>query len=274
MIKLFDYLMPETAMDSPLLKCCFGDLSQDAVSLDVVQFNLPEQYSESSGSTERNISPSQDSIDSTGNADVTYLEQEDALFQSSVMDDVERKDMDIELDDVLQQKQVSSDSSRHVSKKSLVILVFALTLHHLPEGIALGFAFGGSGQSYTVQEAVVLAIALAIQAFPEGIAVAVPLHRSGVSKAKSFMFGSISGSVEVIGALPGAGFALVFQSILPYCLAFAGGAMMYVVISELLPNAIKTKSPWGIWGALFGFTLMMALDSGLGALQPSNVTPV
>jgi ZIP family zinc transporter len=154
---------------------------------------------------------------------------------------------------------------RETLSKSLLLLVLAITVHNIPEGIALGFAFGGlksTGEAYQLSEAIMLAVALGLQNIPEGMAVSIPLHRSGMSKMKSFLLGQFSGSVEVLGAVLGAAFALLLTSVLPYCLSFAAGAMIYVVLSDLLPQSTQTTSRVGLWGCLAGFVLMMALDTG------------
>lgn len=152
-------------------------------------------------------------------------------------------------------------------KKNLVLLVLAISAHNLPEGLALGFAFGGvkaGGGTYTLGEAIMLAIALAVQNIPEGMAVSIPLYKSGMSQRKAWMLGQLSGAVEVLGAVLGASFALVLASFLPFCLSFAAGAMVYVVIADMLPQSTSGSNKLGVYGALAGFILMMALDTGFG----------
>lgn len=152
-------------------------------------------------------------------------------------------------------------------RKNLVLMVLAITAHNLPEGLALGFAFGGvkaGGGTYTLGEAIMLAIALAVQNIPEGMAVSIPLYKSGMRAHKAWMLGQLSGAVEVIGAVLGASFALILSSFLPFCLSFAAGAMIYVVISDMLPQSTSASNKIGVYGALAGFILMMALDTGLG----------
>lgn len=146
------------------------------------------------------------------------------------------------------------------------LLVFAITLHNFPEGLAVGVAFGAAAAgvpSATLAGAVALAIGIAIQNFPEGMAVAMPVRRLGVSRLKSFWYGQLSGVVEIIGGVIGAAAVTLARPILPYALAFAAGAMIYVVIEEVVPESQR----WGntdiaTVGAAIGFAVMMALDVG------------
>jgi ZIP family zinc transporter len=149
-----------------------------------------------------------------------------------------------------------------------ILLVLAITLHNIPEGLAVGVAFGALSAdipSASLTGAIALAIGIGIQNFPEGTAVSVPLRREGVSRLKSFWYGQLSGIVEPVAAFVGAYAVVVFRPILPYALAFAAGAMIFVVVEELIPESQQEKnSDIATYGALLGFTLMMVLDVALG----------
>lgn len=153
-----------------------------------------------------------------------------------------------------------------------VLLVLAITLHNIPEGLAVGVAFGavaaGQGTSATLAGAVSLAIGIGLQNFPEGAAVSIPLRREGFSRRKAFLYGQFSGIVEPIAGVLGAYAVLRIQPILPYALAFAAGAMIYVVIEELIPEAQReeggSKTDVATIGAMIGFAVMMLLDVALG----------
>ncbi|HQC63245.1 MAG TPA: ZIP family metal transporter, partial [Candidatus Marinimicrobia bacterium] len=149
-----------------------------------------------------------------------------------------------------------------------VLLVLAVTIHNIPEGLAVGVAFGAAGAglpSASLAGAVALALGIGIQNFPEGVAVTVPLRREGLSIGKSFFYGQLSGFVEVISGVIGAYLVLTIQALLPYALSFAAGAMIYVVIEELIPESQKDISTdVATLGAMLGFTIMMILDVALG----------
>lgn len=149
-----------------------------------------------------------------------------------------------------------------------VLLVLAITLHNIPEGLAVGVAFGAAavGESTaTVGAAVALALGIGIQNFPEGAAVSVPLRREGMSRWKSFMYGQLSGVVEPLAGVAGAAAVLLLKPILPYALSFAAGAMIYVVAEELIPESQAEKhSDVATIGVICGFALMMTLDVALG----------
>jgi ZIP family zinc transporter len=149
-----------------------------------------------------------------------------------------------------------------------ILLVMAITLHNIPEGLAVGVAFGAVAAglpSATLAGAVALAIGIGIQNFPEGTAVAVPLRREGMSRLKSFWFGQLSGIVEPIAGVLGAAAVLLMKPILPYALAFAAGAMIFVVVEELIPESqLETGSDIATTGAMLGFAVMMTLDVALG----------
>jgi len=149
-----------------------------------------------------------------------------------------------------------------------ILLVLAITLHNIPEGLAVGVAFGALGiadSTATFGAAIALAIGIGIQNFPEGAAVSIPLRREGMSRVKSFMYGQISGIVEPIAGVLGAMLVIFIQPLLPYALAFAAGAMIYVVVEELIPEAQQHgSSDYSTIGAMAGFAVMMLLDVALG----------
>jgi len=149
-----------------------------------------------------------------------------------------------------------------------ILLVLSITLHNIPEGLAVGVAFGALGanlSSVSLAGAIALAFGIGIQNFPEGAAVSVPLHREGVSKLKSFYYGQLSGIVEPIAGVIGAAAVILIRPILPYALAFAAGAMIFVVVEELIPESQMGKNTdIATVGVILGFTIMMILDVALG----------
>ena len=149
-----------------------------------------------------------------------------------------------------------------------VLLVLAITMHNIPEGLAVGVLFGGAALNMngaTLGGAVALAIGIGIQNFPEGIAVAMPLRRQGLSRFKSFWYGQLSAIVEPVAGVLGAWFVLTFQPILPYALSFAAGAMIFVVIEEVVPETQQDKyTDFATVGFIIGFIVMMILDVALG----------
>ena len=149
-----------------------------------------------------------------------------------------------------------------------VLLVLAITLHNIPEGLAVGVAFGALGAdlpSASLAGAIALAIGIGLQNFPEGAAISIPLRREGMSRRKSFWYGQISGIVEPIAGVVGAAAVLLMRPILPYALAFAAGAMIYVVVEELIPESQMSKDTHSSTsGAMLGFAVMMLLDVALG----------
>lgn len=149
-----------------------------------------------------------------------------------------------------------------------ILLVLAITLHNIPEGLAVGVAFGAVAadiSSATLAGAVALAIGIGIQNFPEGVAVSVPLRSEGMSRFRSFWFGQSSALIEPIAGAVGAGAVLLMRPILPYALAFAAGAMIFVVIEELIPESQLAKNTdFATSGAMLGFVIMMILDVALG----------
>jgi ZIP family zinc transporter len=149
-----------------------------------------------------------------------------------------------------------------------VLLVLAITIHNIPEGLAVGVAFGALAADLPAASfggAVALALGIGIQNFPEGTAVSVPLRREGFSRLKSFWYGQLSGVVEPIAGVLGAVAVIYMQPILPYALSFAAGAMIYVVIEELIPESQAEKhTDVATVGAMMGFAVMMTLDVALG----------
>ena len=149
-----------------------------------------------------------------------------------------------------------------------VLLVLAITLHNIPEGLAVGVAFGAVASGHeaaTLSSAVVLAIGIGLQNFPEGVSVAAPLRREGFSRMKSFWYGQLSGVVEPIAGVVGAAAVLFIEPLLPYALSFAAGAMIFVVVEELLPESqLGKNTDIATLSALLGFTVMMILDVAFG----------
>jgi ZIP family zinc transporter len=147
------------------------------------------------------------------------------------------------------------------------LLVLAITLHNIPEGLAVGVLFGGVAAGIpeaSIAGAVTLAIGIGIQNFPEGIAVSMPLRRMGMSRWKSFMYGQSSALVEPIAGVLGAVAVLFFIPILPYALAFAAGAMIFVVVEEVIPETQQDKNTdIAALGLIAGFIVMMTLDVAL-----------
>ncbi|MGE4488261.1 MAG: ZIP family metal transporter [Kiritimatiellales bacterium] len=156
----------------------------------------------------------------------------------------------------------------HTSWRRSVLLVLAITLHNIPEGLAVGVAFGAVAfnlPSASLAGAIALAIGIGIQNFPEGAAVSVPLRREGMSRFKCFWYGQLSGLVEPIAGVIGAAAVLLMRPILPYALSFAAGAMIFVVVEELIPESQSNKNTdIATMGAMIGFAVMMMLDVALG----------
>jgi ZIP family zinc transporter len=152
--------------------------------------------------------------------------------------------------------------------RRVVLLILAITLHNFPEGLAVGVAFGALAAGLptaSLTGAIALAVGIGIQNFPEGMAVSMPLRREGMSPLRSFWFGQLSALVEPVAGVLGAGAVLLMRPILPYALAFAAGAMIYVVVEELIPEAQRgISTDVATMGAIAGFTVMMILDVALG----------
>ena len=161
------------------------------------------------------------------------------------------------------------NSNEKVSR--IIMLVLSVTLHNIPEGLAVGVAFGALGKSgYTLEQlmgAITVAIGIGLQNFPEGAAVSLPLRREGYSRRKSFIYGQASGMVEPIAGIIGAVLVVYIESVLPYALSFAAGAMVLVVVHELIPECQKNQDRnqyFSTAGIVFGFAVMMLLDVMLG----------
>jgi ZIP family zinc transporter len=149
-----------------------------------------------------------------------------------------------------------------------ILLVLAITIHNIPEGLAVGVAFGALAAdipSASFAGAAALALGIGIQNFPEGAAVSVPLRREGLSRMKSFWYGQLSGMVEPVAGVVGALAVVMMRPVLPYALAFAAGAMIYVVVEELIPESqLNKETHFSTIGAMLGFAVMMLLDVALG----------
>jgi len=148
------------------------------------------------------------------------------------------------------------------------LLVIAITLHNIPEGLAIGVAFGAVAAGLPSAElagAIALAVGIGIQNFPEGLAISMPLRRDGMSKLRSFWYGQLSAVVEPIAAVIGAALVIMTRPLLPYALAFAAGAMVFVVVEEVIPESqINGNEGSATMGFLVGFLVMMILDVALG----------
>ncbi len=176
------------------------------------------------------------------------------------------------IDLLLPHMHVTPDGTEREGLKSpwgkSTLMFLAVTLHNFPEGLAVGVAFGavahGLGDA-TMASAIALALGIGIQNLPEGAAVSIPLRREGLSRGKSFFWGQFSGMVEPLGGVLGALMALSARSALPYALSFAAGAMIYVVVEEVIPETQSGKhGHLATLGVMLGFVLMMSLDVALG----------
>ena len=156
----------------------------------------------------------------------------------------------------------------HTRWQRSVLLVLAITLHNIPEGLAVGVAFGAVAAGMpeaSIGAACALALGIGLQNFPEGTSVSVPLRREGMSRLKAFWYGQLSGAVEPVAGVIGAVAVMMMRPLLPYALSFAAGAMIYVVVEELVPESQMNKhSDVGTVGAMLGFAVMMTLDVALG----------
>ncbi|XP_076263558.1 zinc/iron regulated transporter-related protein 48C isoform X1 [Rhynchophorus ferrugineus] len=164
-------------------------------------------------------------------------------------------------------EECNIEEIQHGRWKRIMLLVIAITVHNIPEGLAVGVGFGatGSSNSANFETARNLAIGIGIQNFPEGLAVSLPLHAAGFSIWKSLWYGQLSGMVEPIFGVLGALAVSLAQPALPYALAFAAGAMIYVVVDDIIPEAnADGNGKLATWGAVLGFLVMMTLDVGLG----------
>ena len=174
------------------------------------------------------------------------------------------------LDKVLPHIHINFKESEGIKTpwRRTTLLVLAITLHNIPEGLAIGVLFGGVASGIpeaSIAGAVVLAFGIGLQNFPEGIAVSMPLRRSGVSKFKTFWYGQLSAIVEPIAGVIGALAVTFFTPLLPYALAFAAGAMIFVVVEEVIPETQLDKyTDIATLGFIGGFIIMMSLDVALG----------
>lgn len=174
------------------------------------------------------------------------------------------------LDSVVPHMHLESEKSEGMKSKlkKTTMMVFAVTLHNIPEGMAVGVTFAGAlarNAGITMAGAFALAVGIAIQNFPEGAIISMPLKSEGVSKPKAFLYGTLSGIVEPIGAIITILLTNAVVPILPYLLSFAAGAMIYVVVEELIPESQAGEhSNIGTIGVAIGFTIMMILDVALG----------
>lgn len=154
------------------------------------------------------------------------------------------------------------------SWRRTTLLVLAITLHNIPEGLAIGVAFGAVAAGYesaTLGAAIALAIGIGIQNCPEGTAIAVPLRREGLSRGKAWWYGQLSAAVEPVAGVIGAAAVIMMRPLLPYALAFAAGAMIFVVVEEVIPESqAGGNNDLATLGAMVGFAVMMTLDVALG----------
>ncbi|CEG38655.1 zinc (zn2)-iron (fe2) permease family [Plasmopara halstedii] len=190
------------------------------------------------------------------------------LSMSGNDSELKKKKKDDDYNDKKEVKSFEKPLLQHLSSfRRVLLLVIAITLHNLPEGMAVGVGFGSIGHSTsaTYVNAVNLAIGIGLQNFPEGLAVSMPLKREGMTAFKAFMWGQASGLVEPIGGLIGAGAVLYVQPILPYALSFAAGAMIFVVVDDLIPETTQSgNQKLATFGTILGFVVMMVMDVALG----------
>uniref|UniRef100_A0A8C6TQQ7 Zinc transporter ZIP11 n=1 Tax=Neogobius melanostomus TaxID=47308 RepID=A0A8C6TQQ7_9GOBI len=164
-------------------------------------------------------------------------------------------------------KQQEAAARAESSWRRILLLILAITIHNIPEGLAVGVGFGAIGKTSTAtfESARNLAIGIGIQNFPEGLAVSLPLRGSGMSTWKAFWYGQLSGMVEPVAGLLGAVAVVLAEPLLPYALAFAAGAMVYVVVDDIIPEAqVSGNGRLASWTSILGFVVMMSLDVGLG----------
>lgn len=174
------------------------------------------------------------------------------------------------LDTIIPHLHLNTDQPEGIKAKikKTTMMILAVTLHNIPEGMAVGVVFAGAiaqNSGITVAGAIALAVGIAIQNFPEGAIISMPLKSEGMPKAKAFLYGTLSGIVEPIGAVLTIALTNLVVPILPYFLSFAAGAMIYVVVEELIPESQSGKhSNIGTIGVAIGFVIMMILDVALG----------
>lgn len=214
-------------------------------------------------------------FDKDGDIQINLVHQEEALgvtrpVSSNPTQRRKQNPQPIDLNNSIQKttySTIETQSNTAVSWKRILLLIIAITIHNIPEGLAVGVGFGAVGKSKTAtfESARNLAIGIGIQNFPEGLSVSLPLRGSGMSVWKSFWYGQLSGMVEPIAGLFGAIAVVIAEPLLPYALAFAAGAMIYVVVDDIIPEAQQCgNGTLASWGAVVGFVVMMMLDVGLG----------
>jgi len=187
-------------------------------------------------------------------------------YSSSTSQLTQRKKTDISLSNNKEMGEQKS-AEHQTSWRRILLLLIAITVHNIPEGLAVGVGFGAIGKTAvaTFENARNLAIGIGIQNFPEGLAVSLPLRGAGFSTWKSFWYGQLSGMVEPIAGLFGAAAVVVAEPLLPYALAFAAGAMVYVVVDDIIPEAQTSgNGRLASCTTIIGFVVMMSLDVGLG----------
>jgi zinc transporter, ZIP family len=164
--------------------------------------------------------------------------------------------------------QVGEAEGISTAWRRTTLLVMAITMHNIPEGLAIGVAFGAvaaGDNGVLLASAIALTIGISLQNMPEGLAVALPLRREGIGRFRSFWYGQLSASVEPIAALGGAAAVLLIQPILPFALAFAAGAMLFVIVEHLIPESQRAGfTDRATLATILGFVIMMALDVALG----------
>lgn len=170
-----------------------------------------------------------------------------------------------------QRKVSNTQESPNIRFNRIILLILSITLHNIPEGLAVGVAFGalknGGNGAEGLMGAITIAVGIGLQNFPEGAAVSIPLRREGFSRKKSFLYGQASGMVEPIAGVVGAMLVVYVEAILPYALAFAAGAMILVAVHELIPECQKNQEEqpyFATMGIVLGFAVMMLLDVMLG----------
>lgn len=161
---------------------------------------------------------------------------------------------------------INQNRNEDKSMRRILLLVLAITIHNFPEGLAVGVGFGAVGTGdMTIQEARTLAWGIGLQNLPEGLAVSLPLYRQGMSVYQSFFFGQLSGMVEPLAGILGALLIRWANPVLPYALSFAAGAMIYVVVDDLIPEvSVSGNATIATWGCMVGFLVMMIMDVALG----------
>lgn len=189
-----------------------------------------------------------------------------AALARSVNEEHRERDRSVEIGTDKRPDVIPEEDYRQ-SWRRILLLILAVTVHNIPEGLAVGVGFGSAGKTSkaTFESAFNLAIGIGLQNFPEGLAVSLPLAAFGHSKLKAFWYGQLSGMVEPIAALLGAAAVIVMQPILPYALAFAAGAMIFVVVDDIIPEAQRNgNGKLASLGCIIGFLVMMSMDVGLG----------